>query len=131
MKRLFTLGCIGVFHLAGCSATGSEHVFPEFQDVTDYEPGTVISAMPIKAVEPRYPREALLDCVGGVVEMVITVDAEGLAQEIDVIRAEPGKLFVGSASEAIFKWRFKTPTNAGEPVASLQRLPLEYAPPCE
>lgn len=123
--RFFLIGVV-LFGFVGCSATGPGLVF---DDITDYEPGTVISAMPVETHPPGYPRQALLDCVGGLVEMVITVDADGKPQEIDVMHAEPGDVFVRSASAAVFKWRFKAPVNEGVPVPSRQRLPIEFNKP--
>lgn len=131
MRRFSLFIGIVLLSLTGCLANAPQPMLPQFDDVIDYERGTIISAMPIKVVEPQYPRQALLSCLGGVVEMVITVDADGLAQEIDVMRAEPGSLFVKAATDAVFQWRFKTPTSGGMSVESLQRLPLEFESPCD
>lgn len=129
MKKVFLPVCIVLLAVTGCSATGQKAVLPEYDEVTDYTAGTIINAMPIEVVEPEYPRAALVECVGGLVEVVMEVDEMGLAQNIDVLHAEPGDLFVRSTLEALFKWRFKTPTRDGKPVPSRQKLPVEYNKP--
>jgi len=85
--------------------------------------------IPIVQIEPQYPREALMECVGGVVNLRFTVLEDGSVKDPTVVSAEPARLFDRSALRAILRWKFKPRIVDGRPVKREANLPLEFRKP--
>ena len=64
---------------------------------------------PIVAVDPGWPREAILQPTDGWVEVEFTILGDGSVANPEVLRSEPPRLFDRSALEAILRWRFAPP----------------------
>ncbi|MGY0558938.1 MULTISPECIES: TonB family protein [unclassified Lysobacter] len=77
---------------------------------------------------PSYPAEAATQGIGGKVNLVINVDAQGLPADIQVESAEPAGVFDQAAVDAARNWRFEPKIENGKPVASRIRVPVEFDP---
>lgn len=105
--------------LVGYSAWAAQPVRP----APDQEVASVGSMVP-----PRYPAEAASRGVGGKVNLVIDVDAQGLPAEVQVESAEPAGVFDQAAVDAARNWRFEPRIENGRPVTSRIRVPVEFEP---
>lgn len=85
--------------------------------------------IPIVQIEPQYPREALINCVGGVVNLEFTILEDGSVEDPRVLSADPPRLFDRSALRAILRWKFKPRVVDGRPVKRRATLPLEFNKP--
>lgn len=85
--------------------------------------------IPIVQIEPQYPREALINCVGGVVNLEFTILEDGSVEDPKVLSADPPRLFDRSALRAILRWKFKPRVVDGRPVKRRATLPLEFNQP--
>lgn len=85
--------------------------------------------IPIVQIEPQYPREALINCVGGVVNLRFTILEDGSVEDPEVISSEPPRLFDREALRAIIRWKFKPRIVDGRPVKREATLPLEFKTP--
>ncbi|MDF5627438.1 energy transducer TonB, partial [Vibrio parahaemolyticus] len=64
-------------------------------------------ALPLYRVDPRYPSKALKRRVEGYVIMRFTIDATGRPKDIEVIEAEPERMFEREAIRALKKWKYQ------------------------
>jgi len=72
--------------------------------------------VPIYKPEPAYTEEARAAKIQGSVKLQVTIDAEGVPQEIHVVGSlDPGLDL--QAIEAVGKWRFKPAMTEDKPVA--------------
>lgn len=62
--------------------------------------------VPVKSEPVRYPRRANQQNITGWVEVLFTVTSTGVTKDIEVLRAEPKRIFDNSAISAIEKWTF-------------------------
>lgn len=85
--------------------------------------------IPIVQIEPQYPREALIECISGVVNLEFTILEDGSVEDPRVISSDPPRLFDRSALRAILRWKFKPRIIDGRPIARTARLPLEFSKP--
>lgn len=70
-------------------------------------------ALPLYRVEPRYPSKALKRRVEGYVIMQFTIDAAGRPKDIQVIEANPKRVFEKEAVNALKKWKYQPKIEAG------------------
>lgn len=85
--------------------------------------------IPIVQIEPQYPREALINCIGGVVQLRFTILEDGSVEDPEVVSSDPPRLFDRSALRAIIRWKFKPRIVDGRPVRREATLPLEFKKP--
>ena len=85
--------------------------------------------IPIVQIEPQIPREALTNCIGGVVELRFTVLEDGSVEDPSVISSNPPRMFDRSAIRAILRWKFKPRIVDGRPVKREATLPIEFKKP--
>lgn len=67
-------------------------------------------------VAPRYPRIAQRRGITGWVDISFSVLPDGSVANIEIMNADPGKVFEDSAIEAVTDWRFEPPMEDGLPV---------------
>ena len=68
---------------------------------------------PIARVSPEYPRKAYLDGQEGWVDLRLTVAPDGSVADVQVVDAEPRRVFERAAIRAAMDWRFQAPASAG------------------
>ena len=64
-------------------------------------------AIPLVIIEPRYPRKAAMEGIEGFVRFKFTVKPDGYAKDVEIVDANPRRVFDKNARRAIYKWRFK------------------------
>lgn len=63
---------------------------------------------PIAREEPEFPREAVLaDVTSGRVRARLTVDKEGRVSNVEIVAAEPRRVFDRAVDRALSRWRFE------------------------
>ncbi|KDN27123.1 energy transducer TonB [Vibrio fortis] len=85
---------------------------PTFSDI-----GTSQQVMPLYRVEPRYPAKALKRGAEGFVSLSFTIDETGRPTNIQVIGAEPRRMFERAAMRALKKWKYQPKIVNGKAVA--------------
>ena len=76
---------------------------------------------------PEYPVDALRDGTEGWVDLKVTVNPDGGVVSVEVVNAEPRRVFDRAASRAAQRWEFDPPSAHGvqEPVTKVYRLSFE------
>jgi periplasmic protein TonB len=71
------------------------------------EPGEVRRGLvPLLRVEPDYPPKALARNAEGVVVAHVTIEKDGSVSAVQIVRAQPAKLFDQAATKALMQWKF-------------------------
>ena len=87
--------------------------------------GDVKAPKLIYKVEPKYTQEAREAKIEGSVALTVVVTAQGVANEIHVKKSlDPG--LDDNAVEAVSKWRFEPGTKAGQPVAVMAIIEVNF-----
>ena len=79
----------------------------------------------LRKVDPRYPEDARRAERGGLVTLEFTVEVDGKAADIKVIKPI-GFGFDEAAVEAVKKWRFTPAKREGENVPARVRIPIRF-----
>lgn len=85
--------------------------------------------VPVKMVEPTYPRDALIYCRRGWVFLEFMVTPEGKVDDVEIFAQDSSKLFGQAALRAIKRWQFEPAMLNGRPVARGATLPIEFSRP--
>ncbi len=73
-------------------------------------------ATPIVRIEPKYPIQATRDGKEGWVTLSFTINEIGGVEDVDVIEAEPKRIFDKEAKRALRKWKYKPKVVDGKPM---------------
>lgn len=84
---------------------------PTLQQPPNSEPS------PIVRINPKYPAVAARDGVEGWVQLRFSVDATGAVTDIEVIAAEPQRVFEQEAIRALKRWKYQPSTLNGATTA--------------
>ncbi|BEV15998.1 energy transducer TonB [Herbaspirillum sp. DW155] len=78
------------------------------------QPGEVRRGLvPLQRVEPDYPPKALASNTEGVVIAHVTIEKDGSVSAVQIVRAQPPRLFDQAAIKALMQWKF---SRTDEPV---------------
>jgi protein TonB len=66
-----------------------------------------------KSTQPDYPRQALLNSQEGWVDLLVTVSSAGKVENVQIVAAEPRRVFERAAIRAARKWEFVPPIDSG------------------
>ncbi|WP_122035378.1 energy transducer TonB [Aliivibrio sp. EL58] len=84
-------------------------------------------AMPLYRVEPKYPSRALKRKMEGYVILRFTIDELGKPTDIESIEAEPSRVFVRPAIQALKQWKYQPKLVKGKAIIQPgQTVRLEY-----
>ncbi len=73
-------------------------------------------ATPIVRIEPKYPIQAARDGKEGWVQLRFTINTLGGVENVEVIKAEPKRVFDKEAKRALRKWKYKPKVVDGKPI---------------
>lgn len=95
---------------------------PQFGDF-----GVSQQALPLYRVEPRYPNRALKRKLEGFVIMSFTIDPTGKPIDIEVVDANPKRVFEREATRALRQWKYQPKVEGGKAIAQVgQTVRLEF-----
>ncbi|USD67016.1 energy transducer TonB [Vibrio sp. SCSIO 43136] len=104
------------------AVSGIEIAAPEFGEIVANQ-----QAMPLYRVEPNYPQKALKRGAEGYVVMSFTIDPQGRPVDIEIIEANPRRLFEREARKALARWKYQAKVMDGKAVAQPgQTVKLEF-----
>jgi protein TonB len=72
-------------------------------------------ATPIVRIEPKYPIQAARDGKEGWVKLSFSINEIGGVEDVDVIDADPRRIFDKEAKRALRKWKYKPNVVDGKP----------------
>jgi TonB family protein len=90
----------------------------------EYETG-VIQPVPVKQVNPEYPKEAKRLNIEGTVWVKCLVDNNGSVKKAEVLKAD-AKLFIEPAIDAAKQWKFTPAQRDGKPVETWVTIPFRF-----
>ena len=92
------------------------------------EISVVNNPMPLKRVDPRYPRKAVRRGIEGqvIVEFTVGPDGEIVEDSIRIVKSEPQGVFDRSSLRALARWRFQPKIVAGKAVSFPARQTLVF-----
>ncbi len=64
-------------------------------------------AIPMVIIQPRYPRKAAMEGIEGWVKFKFTISPDGTPINVELVDAQPRRVFERDARRAIYKWKFK------------------------
>lgn len=85
------------------------------------QPLTVLSRIP-----PIYPFKAKNRGIEGWVDVEFVVTEQGLVEQLNIIEAQPEKIFDKNVIQCLSAWRFKPGTISGEPVKTRVRTRIRF-----
>ncbi len=88
--------------------------------------GTSSDPVPIVKVAPEYPAAAKKRRAEGWVELQFVVGINGVASQIEVVRAQPEGIFDRAAIRALSRWKFKPGERDGEVIEARARTTISF-----
>ncbi|MFQ3235980.1 MAG: protein TonB [Paraglaciecola sp.] len=73
-------------------------------------------ATPIVRIEPKYPAQAARDGKEGWVRLSFTINEVGGVDDVEVLDADPRRVFDREAKRALGKWKYKPKIEDGKPM---------------
>lgn len=83
--------------------------------------------IPVAAIPPQYPRDALMQGISGWVRVEFTINPDGSVSDARVVDAEPRRgIFDREALRAITRWRFKPKVQDGVAISSRAGYTIDF-----
>lgn len=82
--------------------------------------------IPLAKVAPVYPLHAARRGIEGEVQVQFLVTAQGTVQDIEILAAEPEKVFEESVIDCVSRWRFQPGRVQGIAVAALAQTTIRF-----
>lgn len=82
--------------------------------------------IPVVRIPPNYPRGAKQAGIQGYVTMAVTINPDGTVSGVEVIEADPQRLFDKAATDAMKRWKFRPKIVDGQPVSQRARQTIEF-----
>ncbi|KKO46912.1 energy transducer TonB [Arsukibacterium ikkense] len=93
-------------------------------------PGSLLrdgDATPIVRIEPRYPVQAARDGLQGWVRLSFTIMEDGSVDNVEVLEAEPRRVFDREAIRALRRWKYSPKVVDGKPMQQPgQQVQLDF-----
>lgn len=84
-------------------------------------------ATPIVRIEPKYPVQAARDGINGYVVMRFSIMEDGTVDEVEVIEAEPKRVFDKEAIRALKRWKYQPKIENGKALKQTgQKVRLDF-----
>lgn len=74
-------------------------------------------AVPIVRIEPQYPDKAAREGTEGYVTLSFTINPDGTVGEIEIIDAQPRRIFNRAAKRALSRWKYRPKMVDGKAMA--------------
>lgn len=84
------------------------------------------AATPLKTDPPNYPAEAARRGTEGYVEVEFVIGADGKVSSVNVLKAEPARVFEREAVQAVRRWTFNPATEGGAAVESKVKRRIDF-----
>lgn len=81
----------------------------------------------LRSFPPQYPYRASRDNIQGWVVLRFVVDAEGMAEKIEVVSSDPAGIFEGAALKAVQRYRFKPAIKNGAAVKCVIKQRIRFS----
>jgi protein TonB len=88
--------------------------------------GETRPARPLRQVQPGYPPDAARRRQEGWVELSFTIGVDGRVSDVQVVRAQPARVFDREAISAMQQWTFEPALRDGQPVSSRGARRMEF-----
>ncbi len=88
-------------------------------------------ATSIDMTAPSYPKDMAWQGVGGVVVLIVIIDADGRVVDQQVEKSSSSAQLDQAALDGARAWRFTPARKQGRPIASRARVPVDFAIPPE
>jgi TonB family protein len=123
MKKSLTAGVVvliaGLVWVGAGAAAGAKPVR------YDKDRGMIEPTL-VQRVDPKYPEEARVEKVEGVVVLDAVVDTEGKVTETTPVK-DPDARLTKAATEAVLQWRFEPARDAkGKPIAVVYTVTVAF-----
>lgn len=89
----------------------------------------ISEAEQINSIAPQYPQQALARRQEGWVDVELLVDVRGMPREVNVVGAQPARVFDREAVRAANRWRFRPRSVDGNPVESRIKRRINFRLP--
>lgn len=84
-------------------------------------------ATPIVRIEPKYPVQAARDGINGWVQLRFSIMEDGSVDEVEVINAEPKRVFDREAIRALKRWKYSPKIENGKALKQPgQKVQLDF-----
>ena len=80
----------------------------------------------VRQVEPTYPSTAKQAEIEGKVTLSFTVNPDGTVSNIEIVDANPPRMFDAAAKQAMSRWQFEPATENGQAVAKRATQTLNF-----
>jgi protein TonB len=89
-------------------------------------PDIITDITPTVRIEPQYPQRALRAGIEGTVTVEFTIAVDGSVKDIEIVSADPPKIFDNEVLKALKRWKFPPQSVAGQAVEKRARQDIRF-----